>query len=95
MLFDLRDAGLSLSPWGKTFYFFGWREHAYWVGSLYQIRDCDRGSSLAQLEQSWPSWLESAKQEASHGPEFCDSSNSATYSTELIRLSNVMPLTHE
>ncbi|MFB6276750.1 MAG: histidine kinase [Halothece sp.] len=43
---------------------------------------------VAQLKQSWPSWLESAKQESSEEVESADSNNSVTYSTELIRLSD-------
>lgn len=43
---------------------------------------------VAQLKQSWPSWLESAKQESSEEAESADSNNSVTYSTELIRLSD-------
>ena len=43
---------------------------------------------VAQLEQSWPIWLESAKQGSSEEVESLDSGNSVTYSTELIRLSD-------
>jgi two-component system clock-associated histidine kinase SasA len=43
---------------------------------------------VAQLEQSWPGWVESAKQEPEEEAESSTGSHSVTYSTELIRLSD-------
>lgn len=43
---------------------------------------------VAQLEQSWPDWVKDAQQESSEQAETSDSTNSVTYSTELIRLSD-------
>jgi len=43
---------------------------------------------VAQLEQSWSSWVESAKQDSSEEANSADTTHSVTYSTELIRLSD-------
>ena len=43
---------------------------------------------VAQLEQSWPNWVEDAQQEASSEGESSSFGSSVTYSMELIRLSD-------